>query len=93
MGWHAKPLVLHLRRFEPGKGYGDRFASIVTAQLLGDGRAFLCGFLNDGRTAPISREDRQELGELLRDDYGIGKIETERHHREKSYDTSPAPLG
>lgn len=93
MAWHAKPIVLHLRRFEDGKGYGARFASIVTAQLLGEGRAFLCGFLNDGRTAPISREDRHALGVLLRDDYGVRKIETERHHQPKTYDTGPAPLG
>lgn len=94
MTWHAEPITLTLRRFEDGKSYAarDKFASVATAQLLGGKRAYISGFLADGSRAPISRPDWLDLGLLLRDKYGILKIESERHAVEKSFDTGPAPL-
>nr|WP_315210056.1 hypothetical protein [uncultured Albidiferax sp.] len=94
MAWHAEPITLTLRRYADGDSYArrDKFASVATAQLLGGKRAYISGFLSDGTRAPIHKRDWLDLGMLLRDKYGIEKIESERHAVEKSFDTQPAPL-
>lgn len=94
MAWHAEPITLTLRRFEPGESYEqrDKFAAVATAQILGGKRAYISGFLADGTRAPISKRDWLDLGVLLRDKFGIQKIESERHATDKTFDTQPAPL-
>lgn len=94
MTWHAEVITLTLRRFEGDDSYAERdqFASVATAQILGSKRAFISGFLNDGTRAKISKSDWIDLGVLLRTQFGIEKIETERHTKAKTFDTSPAPL-
>jgi len=94
MTWHAEIITLTLRRFSPGDSYAqrDKFAAVATAQILGGKRAYISGFLADGSKAPISKRDWIELGLMLRDKFGIHKIESERHAVEKTFDTGPAPL-
>lgn len=86
MTWHAEPIVLILRRYEPGQSYEarDPYASVVVAQLLGGGRAQLSGMLN-GADAPISKADFLELQELLRRQHGVVRIESERGGRARTH--------
>lgn len=88
MTWHAETITLILRRYEPGKSYEarDPFATVAVAQLLGGGRAHLRGMLN-GADAPISKADFQQLADLLREQHGITRIESERRARPRRYDT------
>jgi hypothetical protein len=92
MPWHAEPITITLRRYHPGETFEnrDRFAAVATAQLLGGKRAFVSGFLSDG--SKISKADWIDLGVLMRTQFGIEKIETERHTRPKEFDTGPMPL-
>lgn len=94
MTWHAEPITLTLRRFEPGESYERRskFAAVATAQILGGKRAYISGFLADGTRAPIHKQDWLDLGLMLHDKFGIQKIESERHAVEKTFDTGHAPL-
>ena len=94
MSWHAEIITLTLRRFEPGESYAqrDKFAAVATAQILGGKRAYISGFLADGTRAPIRKQDWVDLGLMLREKFGIHKIESERHAVEKTFDTQPAPL-
>ena len=94
MTWHAEVITISLRRFEPGQTYANRdpFASVAVAQILGGRRAFISGFLNDGTKAKISKADWLDLGVLMRTQFNVEKIETERHTKAKTFDTAPAPL-
>lgn len=92
MSWHAKPITIHLRRFADGKKYGEEFASIATAQLLEDGHAFVCGFLNDGSEAELTKQDLVEMAQILREKYNVRRISSERRAKLRNYDTGPAPL-
>ncbi len=94
MTWHAEVITLTLRRFGPGKSFVDRdkFASVATAQILGGKRAYISGFLDDGSEGPIHRLDWLDLAKLMREKFGVLKIESERHASDKSFDTGPAPL-
>ena len=94
MTWHAEVITLTLRRYAPGDSYEgrDKFASVATAQILGGNRAFISGFLSDGSKGPIRRRDWVDLGQLLRDQFGIERIESERHGESWGHDTGPAPL-
>lgn len=95
MPWDAEVTSLTVRRFNIGQSRAnrDRFASVATVQILGGTKAYISGFLNDGQRGPIHRDDWIDLARLLRDKYGVRKIESERHGEDKSYDTGPAPLG
>lgn len=92
MSWHAKPITIHLRRFADGKKYGEEFVTIATAQLLEDGHAFVCGFLNDGSEADLTKQDLVEMGQILREKYGVRRVSSERRAKPRNYDTGPAPL-
>lgn len=89
MSWHDTPIVVQLRRYVGENSYEARspFASIVTAQLLSGGRAHVCGFLNDGESGPVSKEDLLEIAALLRTKYGVTHIDTERHAKPRTYTT------
>ncbi|HVR53752.1 MAG TPA: hypothetical protein VMS38_28765 [Pseudorhodoferax sp.] len=94
MTWHLEPIQLHGRRFVSGRSFeaGDPYASTVIVQMLGRGRVYLRGLLNDGTQGPIRRSDYLELRDKLRTEYGIEHIESERHGGAKVHDTGPAPL-
>jgi hypothetical protein len=94
MTWHAEVITLTLRRYVDGQSYEARskFASVATAQLLGGKRAFISGFLNDGTLGPISRQDWADLVTLLRDQFGIERVTSERRSAPREYDTGAAPL-
>lgn len=94
MTWHAEIITLTLRRYAPGESYEgrDRFASVATAQLMGGTRAYISGFLSDGTKGPIHKRDWVALAALLREQFGIAQIESERHGQDRGYETGPAPL-
>ncbi|MFT3720427.1 hypothetical protein [Pseudorhodoferax sp.] len=81
MPWHAEVITITLRRYEAGKSYEarDPFVGVATVQILGGSRAYVSGFLSDG--APIPRQDWLDLLALLRERYGITRVESERHGR------------
>lgn len=94
MAWHIETLVAHARRYTVGKNYAnrDRFASIVTIQVLNGTKAYLSGMLNDGSEGVIHPDDWRDLRDGIREKYGIEVIETERRSRPRSYQTASAPL-
>ena len=95
MHWHAETITVTLRGYHDGDSYDarDAFPVVATAQLLGGKRAFISGFLKDGKQIErIEKADWEALGVMLRDKFGIHKIESERHAVEKTFDTQPAPL-
>lgn len=89
MSWHFAPIVLHGRRYTDGRSYEarDEFATIITVQLLGGNRAYVCGFLNNGEEGPLSKQDLLEVAADLRAKYGVTHIDTERHAKPRTYTT------
>lgn len=94
MTWHLEPTSLHGRRYVKGESYDarDRYATIVTIDILNGTTAYLSGMLNDNSRGPIRKEDFAELSAMLRDQYGIKVVHMERHGVEKVHDTLPSPL-
>ncbi|APW37177.1 hypothetical protein RD110_08160 [Rhodoferax koreense] len=95
MHWHAESITVTLRGFKDGDSYEnrDKFPVVATAQLLGGKRAFISAFLRDGtQIHRIEKADWLALGVMLREQFGIEKIETERHTKPKTFATGPAPL-
>lgn len=95
MTWHLEPITLHGRRYVSGESFEarDRYATIVTVQILNGTMAYLSGMLTDGKRGPIRKEDLEELGAMLRQQFGIKVIHAERRAAAREYDTGPAPLG
>lgn len=93
MTWHLDPITLHGRRYTAGKSFDnrDRYATIVTIQILGK-VAYLSGMRNDTAQGAVGKEDFEELGQLLRAKYGVEVIHAERRSKPRQYDTGPAPL-
>lgn len=94
MTWHLEPITLHARRYVEGESFEarDKYATIVTVQILNGSMAYLSGMLSDGERITIRKEDIAQLGEMLRLQYGILVIHAERRSQAREYDTSPAPL-
>lgn len=94
MTWHLEPTQLHGRRYVRGESFAqrDKYATIVTVQILNGTKAHLSGMLNDGTRGPISKADWVELRDKLRAEYGVEVIDTERHGQDRGYETGPAPL-
>lgn len=94
MTWHLEPITLHARRYVAGESFEarDKYATIVTVQILNGSMAYLSGMLSDGERSPIRKEDIEELGAMLRSRYDIKVIHAERRSKAREYDTSPAPL-
>lgn len=94
MTWHLEPTSLHGRRYIRGESFEarDKYATIVSVQILNGTTAYLSGMLNDNSRGPIRKEDFAELSNMLRDRYGIKIVHMERHGAAKAHDTGPAPL-
>lgn len=93
MTWHLDPITLHGRRYVAGESFEarDRYATIVTVQIMGK-VAYLSGMRNDTEQGPVTKEDFEELGRLLRSEYGVEVIHAERRSKPREYQTGPAPL-
>lgn len=93
MTWHLDPIMLHGRRYTAGKSFEarDQYATVVTIQIMGK-VAYLSGMRNDTAQGAVSKEDFEELGQLLRAKYGVEVIHAERRSKPREYQTGPAPL-
>lgn len=94
MAWHFEVITVTARRYPPGRSYSnrDKFTAVATLQVLGGKRAYLSGFLADGLDVPISRREWLELGQGLRQQFGIILVESERHGEDWAHDTGPGEL-
>ncbi len=93
MTWHLDPITLHGRRYVTGKSFENRdaYATIVTVQILGR-VAYLSGMRNDTEQGSVSKEDFEELAQLLRAKYDVEVIHAERRAKPREYQTGSAPL-
>ena len=86
--WHAQITSLTVRLYDGAARYADKapFVGVAQVELLGDGIAFIHGALrSDGQ--PLSLRQWRDLGRLLRDDFGVLRIDAERSGQRISYDT------
>ncbi len=86
--WHAQITSLTARLYDGPARYADKapFIGVAQVELLGDGIAFLHGALrSDGQ--PLTTRHWRDLGRLLRDEYGVLRIDAERNGERVSYDT------
>lgn len=84
--WHAQTTRLTVRLYDAGAGYADKapFRAVAQVDLLGDGKAYIHAALANGR--PISASEWRSLARMLRDEWGVMCIESERHGKQTTID-------
>lgn len=99
MHWHAQVITIVVRGYPDDAGLTaqtcfdakEPFAAVATVQILDNGTAHVQGMKGGGKV-PMTRRDYQGLLDMLSDDFGILKLDANRHGKDTGYDTSPAPL-
>ena len=84
--WHAQTTRLTVRLYDQGATYAEKapFRAVAQVDLRGNGVAYIHAALADGR--PVSASEWRSLARMLRDDWGVMRIESDRHGKQTVFD-------